>query len=142
MSFFESFTACFDRIRKEGKALGAEFQLRKKDGEIFDASFNGISLRDVGGNFLKMHCVFIDITRNKEILRTLRKVAGQAKGLKGFIPMCAGCKKIQDMEQESKPWVSPDQYISDRLPEILFSHGICPDCIRKWYPDYENGSGD
>lgn len=136
----ESFTAGFDRIREEGNVVDVEFQLRKKDGEIFDASFNGIAVSDAEGNFLKTHCVFVDITRNKEILRTLRKVAGQAKGLKGFIPMCAGCKKIQDSEQESKPWVSPDQYISDRLPEILFSHGMCPECIRKWYPDYENGS--
>ena len=134
----ESFKAGFDRIREEGNVSGAEFQLQKKDGKIIDASFNGIAVRDDEGNFLKTHCVFIDITRNRELLRSLRKVAGQAKGLKGFIPICAGCKKIQDLEQQRKPWISPDQYISDHLPDILFSHGMCPDCIQEWYPGYDN----
>ena len=28
-----------------------------------------------------------------------------------------------------------ETYISDHS-EALFSHGICPDCIRKLYPEY------
>ncbi len=134
----EIFSAGLKRVRDGCNELASEFQLIKREGKIIDASFSGIAIRDTAGNFLKTHCVFIDISANKEILRNLRKVAGQAKGLKGFIPICAGCQRIQDLEQKKKPWVSPAQYISERLPDIRFSHGMCPDCIRKWYPDYEH----
>ena len=138
----EIFNAVLNRIRDGENEISSELQLEKRKGKILDASFNGIAIRDIAGNFLKTHCVFTDISENKEILRNLRKVAGQAEGLKGFIPICAGCQKIQDLEQQTEPWVPPAQYISERLPEIRFSHGMCPDCIRKWYPDYESDLDD
>jgi PAS domain S-box-containing protein len=134
----KDFTAGFAIVKEEGSVTGAEFQLKKKDGSTIDISLNGIALVDGSGNFLKTHCVLIDVTKDREILKALREVAGQAKGLKGFIPICAGCKRIQDLEQQRKPWIAPDQYISERLPDIRFSHGMCPDCTRKWYPDYAN----
>ncbi len=28
---------------------------------------------------------------------------------------------------------------AERLPEIKFSHSMCPDCIKKWYPDFKDG---
>lgn len=139
---WEIFNDGLSRIREGGDETSSELQLKKKGGEIIDASFSGITIRDAAGNFLKTHCVFLDITKDKEILRNLMKVAGQAKGLKGFIPICAGCQKIQDLERKEKPWTPPAQYISERLPDIRFSHGMCPECIRKWYPGYENGNSE
>ena len=134
----EIFNDGLNRVRDGENEITSELRLQKRNGKIIDASFNGIAIRDIAGNFLKTHCVFTDISANKEILRNLRKVAGQAEGLKGFIPICAGCQKIQDLDQQKKPWVPPAEYISERLPAIRFSHCMCPDCIRKWYPDYEN----
>ena len=138
----EIFNEGLNRIRMGADETSSELQLKKKGGEIIDASFNGITIRDAAGHFLKTHCVFIDISKDKEILRNLRKVAGQAKALKGFIPICAGCQMIQDLEKKEKPWVPAAQYISERLTDIRFSHGMCPKCIRKWYPDYKNGIDD
>lgn len=133
----EEFKENFNRLKGEGRLSGAEFQLKKQDGEIVDVSYSGTVLRDAQGSFLKTQCVFIDITKSKEILRVMQRVAGQAKGLRGYIPICAGCRRIQDIDKKGSPWVIPEKYISERLPEIRFSHGMCPDCIRKWYPDYE-----
>jgi PAS domain S-box-containing protein len=136
------FNSVLGRIMEGQNETSSELQLIKIGGDILDASFNGIAIRDTSGNFLRTHCVFIDISKEKEIMRTLKKVAGQAEGLKGFIPICAGCKNIQDLDQPKKPWIPPAQYISERLPDIRFSHGMCPDCMRKWYPEYEEVISD
>lgn len=53
------------------------------------------------------------------------------KYLEGFLPICASCKKIRDDEGN---WQQMEEYIRDRS-EAEFSHGICPQCARKLYPD-------
>ena len=55
--------------------------------------------------------------------------------LEGFLPICANCKKIKNTEDQ---WVQIEQYIT-KHSLAQFSHGICPDCARKLYPDlYQN----
>ena len=78
-----------------------------------------------------------DITKQKAIMKDLQRGAEQTKGLNKFIPICAGCYLISDEKKENKPWVKPADYISERLPEIQFSHGICPDCMKKLYPEID-----
>ena len=81
-----------------------------------------------------------DITKQKEILETLQKSDKHTDGLNDVIPICAGCNKIRDDEKEDRPWLSPAEYISERLPDIIFTHGICPECAEKWYPEYKKHS--
>jgi hypothetical protein len=54
------------------------------------------------------------------------------KELKGFLPICAHCKKIRD---DAGYWHQVEEYIRDHS-EAQFSHGICPDCARERYPEY------
>ncbi len=51
--------------------------------------------------------------------------------LTGLLPICASCKKIRD---DKGYWTQIELYIRDRS-EVEFSHGICPDCAKKQYPD-------
>lgn len=53
--------------------------------------------------------------------------------LKALLPICAGCKKIRDDQQY---WHHVEQYFQDHL-DVQFSHGLCPDCIQKLYPQLE-----
>lgn len=62
----------------------------------------------------------------------LEKAIAEIKILKGFIPICANCKKIRD---DAGYWQHVETYIRDRS-EIEFSHYICPDCSKKLYPDF------
>ena len=55
------------------------------------------------------------------------------KTLKGFLPICATCKKIRD---DQGYWNQIESYIKDHS-EAEFSHGICPDCAKKLYPDMD-----
>ena len=52
--------------------------------------------------------------------------------LEGILPICSHCKKIRDKHDK---WQTLELYIADNS-EAEFSHGICPDCLKKHYPDY------
>lgn len=61
-----------------------------------------------------------------------RELEKEVQMLKGILPICSFCKKIRD--QEGK-WEPLEHYISDRS-EAKFSHGMCPECAKKNYPDF------
>jgi hypothetical protein len=48
------------------------------------------------------------------------------------LPICASCKKIHD---ENGKWQQIETYIRERS-KVEFSHGMCPECARLWYPDH------
>ena len=66
--------------------------------------------------------------RNSELQEALDKV----NLLSGLLPICSHCKKIRDDEGY---WQQVEVYIRDHS-EAEFSHGICPDCMRNYYPDF------
>lgn len=48
-----------------------------------------------------------------------------------LIPICANCKSVRN---DSEYWVSVESYFTDQTGAD-FSHGICPDCRKKLYPE-------
>ena len=58
----------------------------------------------------------------------------EVKELKGLLPICSNCKKIRD---DSGYWNQIESYISTHS-HAEFTHGICPDCARKLYPEMFN----
>lgn len=81
----------------------------------------------VGGIVMSMDVT--DYHRAKDELS--RHAERLERTLSGFIPICVSCKKIRD---ESGSWNQIEAYISARS-EAEFSHSLCPDCVRKLYPD-------
>jgi hypothetical protein len=61
-----------------------------------------------------------------------QKALQEIKILRGFLPICASCKKIRD---DSGYWNQMEAYIRDHS-EAEFSHGICPECAKKLYPEF------
>ena len=59
------------------------------------------------------------------------KARNEIKTLKGFLPICASCKKIRD---DKGYWTQIESYIRDHS-EAEFSHSLCPDCMKKLYPE-------
>lgn len=68
----------------------------------------------------------------EELQDALRKI----KTLKGLIPICASCKKIRD---DSGYWNQIEVYIRDHS-DAEFSHGICPECSARLYPELSGGA--
>lgn len=65
--------------------------------------------------------------KNQKLELTLSEV----KTLQGFLPICASCKKIRD---DKGYWNQIEKYILDHS-DVQFSHGICPECAKKLYPE-------
>jgi hypothetical protein len=51
--------------------------------------------------------------------------------LEGLLPMCSYCKKIRN---KNDTWQTLELYIEEKSA-AEFSHGICPECLTKHYPD-------
>ncbi len=68
-------------------------------------------------------------------IERLSKALKEVKQLSGLLPICASCKKIRDSRGS---WQPLEAYISAKS-EATFSHGICPECSQKLYPEYHAG---
>ena len=67
-----------------------------------------------------------------KVIKELQTALERVKTLSGMLPICASCKKIRD---DRGYWNKIEAYI-EKHSEAEFSHGICPECARKLYPEY------
>lgn len=73
------------------------------------------------------------IDREKDQLnRELKAALERVKQLSGLLPICFNCKRIRD---DKGYWEQIEKYIREHS-EAEFSHGLCPDCAHKLYPQY------
>lgn len=72
----------------------------------------------------------------EKIIVQLQEALARVKTLSGLLPICASCKKIRD---DDGYWHQVEVYIRDHA-EVEFSHGICPECVKKLYPEFYSGS--
>jgi DNA-binding response OmpR family regulator len=62
----------------------------------------------------------------------LQEALANIKTLRGLLPICANCKQIRD---DQGYWHDVAEYVHTHS-EAHFTHGICPKCMKKLYPDY------
>jgi PAS domain S-box-containing protein len=72
----------------------------------------------------------MELEREK-LITDLQAALGDIRTLRGLLPICASCKKIRDDEGS---WKGLEKYIMEHS-DAQFSHGICPDCMQRLYPD-------
>jgi HAMP domain-containing protein len=96
--------------------------------------------KDAKGELIGIVESFQDITNRKilekekeKLIEELQASLNKVKLLSGFLPICASCKKIRD---DKGYWKQIEAYIKDHS-EAEFSHGICPECAKKLYPDLQ-----
>ena len=80
----------------------------------------------------------VDISKQKAIERErealidqLKTALSQVKQLSGLLPICSSCKKIRD----DKGYWSQIEVCIRSHSEADFSHGICPECTNRLYPE-------
>ena len=56
-----------------------------------------------------------------------KQVVGLQEAFAGYITLCAWCKKVRD---DKGCWDELDTYIITHT-DVAFSHGICPECVKK-----------
>jgi hypothetical protein len=68
----------------------------------------------------------------KHLIAKLQEALDEVNLLGGLLPICASCKRIKDKHDT---WQVLESYIQMHS-EAKFTHGLCPDCLRKLYPKY------
>ena len=114
-----------------------EYHAIRKDRSCFDIEVNNALIRDRQGNPIRMVLIARDITERRkaerereELIAELQKALAEIKTLRGIVPICASCKKIRD---DKGYWEQVESFVSKHT-EAQFSHGICPDCTKIYFP--------
>ncbi len=142
------------RIDPEAAPRNYEIKVVTKRGKVRDVYMTVAIIPDTE----KSLASFLDVTelkrsetelkKQKELLDNTNKALEHKLGelqaavkhikkLEGIVPICANCKKMLAEGRDPKnpkAWVTLEEYISART-DASFSHGLCPDCIRKLYGD-------
>jgi len=129
-----------DEALYDGKPYSIDHRILKSDGsERFVHEQGEVTFND-DGKAIRMIGTVRDITERKiagqereRLIDELQKALASVKQLSGFLPICSSCKKIRD---DNGYWTQIEGYIRDHS-EADFSHGICPECAKKLYPDFD-----
>lgn len=62
----------------------------------------------------------------------LEQALAEVRTLSGLLPICSSCKNIRD---DKGYWKQVEVYVEEHS-QAQFTHGICPECARKLYPEY------
>jgi hypothetical protein len=116
---------CFDGTRKT--ILNSALPLRAPDGTIAGAIILNQDITDRRK---------AEIDRDL-LVRQLQTAVAEVHTLSGLLPICASCKKIRDGANQ---WHSIESFIAERST-ARFSHGLCPDCVDRFYPRSRRESG-
>lgn len=96
-------------------------------------------IQDYTGNLesrIKERTVELDNTNRalRENIDMLNDAHSKVRLLTGMLPVCCSCNKIRDDKDQ---WQSLEDYVKEHT-DANFSHGICPDCMHKLYPEFNH----
>ncbi len=137
--YLSEFRTGFQKFKQNGQGpvVGKKVELfaLRKDGSEFEIELSLSSYMAHGiwnaVGIVRDISIRKAIEKEKEVLLDNLKIAlDEIKTLKGIVPICSHCKKIRD---DKGFWNHLEIYIQ-KHSEAEFSHGICPDCIKKRYP--------
>ncbi len=133
----EQRAALINDLLRGGRVQGIELQFRRKSGELFTGLYSA-DLVTINNERCTLSSIN-DISERKlaeeereRLVAEREKALSEIKALSGLLPICASCKKIRD---DKGYWNQIESYIETHS-DAEFSHGICPDCMRKLYPDF------
>jgi uncharacterized protein YqfB (UPF0267 family) len=119
-----------------------ELSVRHKNGSIRHLEVLESPLFNAEGKVASVEGIAHDVTARKQaeqererLIQELQAALAQVKTLSGLLPICAHCKKIRD---DKGRWNPMEIFIRDRS-NASFTHGICPECARHFYPHYSPG---
>lgn len=85
-------------------------------------------MRDLVQSHLAL--VYMNKTLQDENLQLIDYIS-ELKVMRGIIPICSHCKSIRDQDGN---WTKLETYLLNHSDADI-SHGICPDCVKKYYPE-------
>ena len=74
-----------------------------------------------------------DLVELRRLNRELRETLDEVRQLRKMLPICASCKRIRD---DDGYWQDVADYLHQHAA-LDFTHGLCPDCLARLYPDLQ-----
>lgn len=115
-------------------------RLTHKNGSICWVRNTSIPVFDPHGKLIAYDGLVVDISETEyaeaeqeRLIAELRSALVMVKKLHNLLPICCSCKKVRD---DKGYWKDIDDYIAEHFPTISFTHGFCPDCAKRLYPEY------
>jgi PAS domain S-box-containing protein len=119
-------------------SVSRETRRQCKDGTLLDVSILATPIR-VEDDQAAFYVIYRDITEAKaaeeeriKLIHELQEALANIKTLSGLLPICSSCKNIRD---DKGYWHQVEAYVQN-YTEANFTHGICPDCAKKLYPEF------
>ena len=116
-------------VTPEGHAVGTLCVVDQTPRELNPAQLE--ALRALGRAVVAQLELRRHVQERDNLLKQLHAAAANIKILRGLIPICAACKKIRD---DKGYWNQIEIYVADHS-EADFTHGVCPECAKRLYPD-------
>jgi phosphoserine phosphatase RsbU/P len=76
---------------------------------------------------------FRDLMELRRVNTELQQALNHVKTLQGLLPICMHCHKIR---RDPETWEQIELYLMEHA-DVKFTHGICPDCMKKHFPDID-----
>jgi hypothetical protein len=132
------FQAYNEAYRTGEPHIGYGYEIIRKDGTKRYIEASILLEKDSSDKPIGFRGIIRDITERKQIeeereklIHELQEALANIRTLRGLLPICSYCKKIRD---DKGYWNQIESYIQDHSG-AEFTHGMCPECLKKLYPD-------
>lgn len=137
----DDLTPLLERVGRGERVIHFETTRLRKDGSTVEVSLSISPVRNSRGEVVGASTIARDISERKQaerererLMSELQRALGDVKTLKGLLPICSHCKKIRD---DKGYWNQIELYVR-KHSDASFTHSICPDCAKDFYPDLFN----
>ncbi len=72
------------------------------------------------------------IYENRNLTLLILEDIHELMELGSLLPICANCKRIRS---NANHWEQVEGYIKEHIVDVDFTHGLCPECLTKLYPE-------
>ena len=131
-------------LRGEIPLIQLEMRFERNNGELLWANTIITALRNEQNEIIYALGMIEDISDRKLaeqkqqiLIHELQDAMAKIKLLRGLLPMCAWCKKVRD---DNGYWKKVETYVEEHS-DASFTHGICPDCLKKNDPETYDAYG-
>lgn len=128
-----------DQLQRGETVQQMDTERLRKDGTPVMVCVAISLIKDNAGRAIGASSLAYDITERKkmeaereQLIAHLNEMLAKVKTLSGLLPICASCKKIRD---DRGYWQQLETFVRDHSG-AEFSHSICPDCMRRLYPQF------
>lgn len=129
-------------IRRGENVSLPDTERRQKSGAVLPVSILISPIKNVDGEIIGASSIVRDLRAQKraeqerqQLGYRLTQATQELRTLSGMLPICAACKSIRD---DQGYWQQLETYLSQHS-EIIFSHSLCPECLRKYERSFELG---